>query len=192
MNVIACIRQSSDTSNENHTPSLFPQGFTVTAYFLISLKFFPGSWVLLLSLSTTTVFSSWCRSAFIYYLGLSTFKELCVFFGFCLNSMTSARYSQRMLYLLTIHHPPLCSQETYGRCSQSLFYPLLFHPFPLMGFEMNCRILSKQAELLCSSPAVRANSRRVGNWGFRLSSAWKDSNPTLLPKQHPTQYFEKR
>ena len=139
MNVIACIRQTSDISDENCTPSLFPQGFTVTRHFLILLKFFPGSRVLLLSLSTTIVFSSWCRSALIYCLGLTTFKELHVFFGFHLNSTTSARYSQRMLYLLTIHHPPLCSQKTYGRCSQSLFYPLLFHPFPLMGFKMDCK-----------------------------------------------------
>lgn len=139
MNVIAWIRQTSDTSNENCTPSLFPQGFTVIRRFLILLKCFPGSRVLLLSLSTTTVFSSWCRSALIYSLRLTTCKELHVFFGFRLNSMTCARYSQRMLYRLTVHHPPLCSQKTYSRCSQSLFYPLLFHPFPLMGFKMNCK-----------------------------------------------------
>lgn len=138
MNVIACIRQSSDTSNENWTPSLFSQGFTVASHFLTLLNFFPRSPLLLLSFSTATIFSSWCRSAVIYCLGLTIFKELRVFFGFHLNSMTSARYSQRMLYLLTIHQPPLCAQKTYGRCSWSLFYPFLFHPF-LIGLKINCK-----------------------------------------------------
>lgn len=166
MNVIACIRQTSDTLNENCTPSLFPQGFTVIRHFLILLKFFPGSQVLLLSLCRTTAFSSWCRSALIYCLGLTTFKELGVLFGFCLNSVTSARYSQRMLYLLTIHHLPLCSQKTYGRCSRSLFYPRLFHPFPLMSFKMNCKSSFKTGGAFLQQSCSKSKHKRCGELGF--------------------------
>lgn len=64
------------------------------------------------------------------------------------------------------------------------FIPSFFIPSLWWVSKRIVRILSKQAELLCGSPAVRANTRDVGNWGFRLSSARKDSNPTLP-------YFEK-
>lgn len=137
MNAIACIRQSSDTSNENWTPSLFPQGFTVNSHFLTLLNFF----------STVSGFASFLSysNSFQQLMQVSSdlllraiFMELRVFFGFCLNLTTSARYFQRMLYLITIHQPPLCSQKTYGRCSRSLFYPFLFHPFSI-GLKMNCK-----------------------------------------------------
>lgn len=78
--------------------------------------------------------------------------------------------------------------KRHGRCSLSLFYPLLSHPFFLMGSKWIVESLSKQAEF--HSVALQEElTQRMWATGV-LDYLQPESIATQLYSKYPTQHFE--